>query len=216
MNKYYLYIKNIIIINLKPIILRTYNICKDFLAIIAALFLFISWSDIGELSICQRLFRFIAIIILSLILSLLWNVFKKTNTIWENGTGKISIIYGDVFKIGFSKKNKENRIIVIPVNTHFYTIIDESIASIPKPLVSITTIHGQWLKKMFNNMTQDQLNEKIFHSLHGQGIPYDTDNTRPRGNKEKYPNQAVPEQKPAKVAEDNEDDYDDNYEEEFD
>jgi len=35
-------------------------------------------------------------------------------------------------------------------------------------------------------------------------------------NKEKYPNQAVPEQKPAKVAEDNEDDYDDNYEEEFD
>ncbi|MBU2702810.1 hypothetical protein Ga0466249_003945 [Sporomusaceae bacterium BoRhaA] len=174
-------------INLKTIILLTLKICGILFTANTTLLTFISWDDIGKLSVCHRLFYFASIIIASLIISFLIVIFKRTKTIWENGTGRISIIYGDIFKISFPKKNKENRIVVIPVNTHFDTIIDEYVGNVAKPLVSIKTVHGQWLKKMFSNITQEQLDTTILDSLNLQNKQFNFDDTRYRGNKREYP-----------------------------
>ncbi len=70
---------------------------------------------------------------------------------WSNGDGKINICYADIMKISFPRKSKGKKIVVIPVNTSFDTIVDENLASCDRPLVSATTVHGLWLKNMVKN-----------------------------------------------------------------
>ena len=51
-------------------------------------------------------------------------------------------------KLSFPKKKTVKKIVVIPVNTCFDTIVDENISLYDKPLVSPTTVHGLWIKNM--------------------------------------------------------------------
>ena len=57
---------------------------------------------------------------------------------------KVLAFYGDIFKI---TSKQEKKIVVIPVNDTFETIVDDDLVQ-DKPLVSLTTIHGQWIKYM--------------------------------------------------------------------
>ena len=92
---YHLYLKRFLdalLINFKTIVLLTLKICGVIFTAITTLLTFITWDDIGKLSICYRLFYFIFIIIASLIISFLIVIFKRTKTICENGTGSILIL----------------------------------------------------------------------------------------------------------------------------
>ena len=53
----------------------------------------------------------------------------------------VIIIYGDILKIAFPKKDRGKKIVVIPVNTCFDTVVGQG-------LVSQNTIHGKWIKGM--------------------------------------------------------------------
>ena len=44
--------------------------------------------------------------------------------------------YSDIMKDGFDKRNKEEKLFAIPVNSCFDTIVDEDISTCSKPLVS--------------------------------------------------------------------------------
>ena len=75
-----------------------------------------------------------------------------------------------MWKTAFSTKGKK-RIVVVSVNTTFDTIVDENLAVVNKPLVSPSTIHGQWLNCMKKkNVPISDIDKGINDSLSLQGI----------------------------------------------
>lgn len=79
------------------------------------------------------------------------SIVKRNNVVWYAGDGKINICYADIMKLAFPKKDKSKKIIVIPVNTSFDTIVDEEISLYDKTLALPTTIHGTWMRNMVRN-----------------------------------------------------------------
>lgn len=78
--------------------------------------------------------------------------------------------YGDIWKIAFSKR-KEKKIVVVSVNTTFDTIVDENLAIVDKPLVSPSSMHGQWLTYMKSkNVDISTIDKNITNSLQLQKI----------------------------------------------
>ena len=89
--------------------------------------------------------------------------------------------------MSFYSKNKDKKIVVIPVNTHFDTIVDECIDCVDKPLVSANSIHGQWIKKMLENNSIEEIDTKIQDYLKRKGVQSVRDEERLRGNQNEYP-----------------------------
>lgn len=52
---------------------------------------------------------------------------QKDTIVWSRGKNYIKVVAGDLFKRGFDKRNKNNRIVVIPVNTTFETRLTEEV-----------------------------------------------------------------------------------------
>lgn len=108
-----------------------------FASILSLFFLFWTWDDIRITSTQYKCVIIILLCVLALILAILWTcIFKRTKTIWESPSGKIKVCYSDIMKDGFDKRNKEEKLFVIPVNSCFDTIVDEDISTCSKPLVS--------------------------------------------------------------------------------
>ena len=84
----------------------------------------------------------------------------------------------------FSKNKGE--IYIIPVNTHFDTIIEDE--TISNPLVSNRTIHGKWLKKYmgFTNKSSDDIQKEIYDYLDKKEEKYSVV-SRNKGSKRLYP-----------------------------
>lgn len=121
-------------------------------SILSIILSFLTWEDFGITKISVKIIAFCIIIIFSLVVGIGWTCFgQKRYLFWANGDGKINVRYDDIMKVSFPKKSKGKKIVVIPVNTCFDTIVDENLASCDKPLVSATTVHGLWLKNMVKN-----------------------------------------------------------------
>lgn len=135
---------------------------------------FVSWEDFGIEDVYGKILIFVMIVVSTLFVAILWICcIKQKNTIWERGNGKIVIRYGDIMKIAFPKKERENRIVVIPVNSCFDTKVDEELAIQTKPLVSPNTIHGQWIRRMEKKGWElKKLDEAIEKSIKLKGIRY--------------------------------------------
>lgn len=154
---------NIIKLNCTIILKRSIFIASSLFSILAIFLSFVSWDEIGIKQICSKFLIFIGIIMIAVLLAILYSCFfDNQNVVWKNGTGKIIVRYGDIMKIAFDKDNDNERIIVIPVNTCFDTIVDSDIASCEKPIVSPSTIHGKWIKAVINSgISQSKIDEKI-------------------------------------------------------
>lgn len=86
--------------------------------------------------------------------------------------------YGDVIKLGFSKKSKEGKIIVIPVNRCFDLSCESN-------LINPTSIHGKWIKAYIQ--TEDEriaLKHKIEIALKNVASQYIQNKTI--GNRVRY------------------------------
>lgn len=174
-------------INLLVIFKLTFKIASVLFGLYGILFLFFSWEEIGDFSICFRIIFMCLNIVFSFVISVLCVWARKQKLIWENGTGKIVAAYGDILKKGFPKKDGKKKIVVIPVNTHFDTIVDDEISGDNNPLVSPNTIHGQWIKKMLEIYSLEQINDNIEQSLSKIQKSGINDSERERGNKISYP-----------------------------
>lgn len=173
---------------------KIYKVGKNIWAILfgalSVLLAFISWDDVGITETC------IKIIILSLLLTfvilsaIVIMLFTSSETIWERGQAKLCVKYGDILSIGkkrvFFRCSTRNKLIVIPVNSHFDTIVEDS--TVPNPLVSAKTIHGKWLKlyEAEKNMSPAEIQNAIYSFLAAKGIQYQTDRNK-RGSQRKYP-----------------------------
>jgi len=150
-------------INIKTIFKNTVLLTNCIFSILAIILSFITWEELGVNKIQNRINILVGIILISIILSIIYiSLLKKTNTIWQNGGKKITLCYGDIMKVAFPRRNKKNRIVVIPVNTSFDTIVDEDITSVDKPLISPISLHGQWIKRILkSSKTLEQLDKDM-------------------------------------------------------
>ena len=130
-------------LNFMPVLRLTCYICGIIFSVLTILLAFFTWQDMKINNVWIRLSILIGIIFVSFIVSLiLVVVVLKNKKIWANGKNKVFAFYGDLFKI---MDNSEKKIILIPVNDTFETIIDDNLTE-NKPLVSLKTIHGQWIR----------------------------------------------------------------------
>lgn len=86
--------------------------------------------------------------------------------IWKKGKSYVRIIKGDIFAYVFGKRKKNNRIVVIPVNTGFDTHVSTKLEQENKPVVSSTTLHGQLLLRIYKSgITEEEVKTRIHQNL---------------------------------------------------
>lgn len=91
--------------------------------------------------------------------------------VWCDGAGFFSIEIGDLFSKGFGRKRKTKNIVVIPVDTGFGTEVSRRLDITGCPAVSETTLHGQWLMRMYKTgESADSIKRRIEDNLHGRGM----------------------------------------------
>ena len=115
----------------------------------------------------------------TLLLNLFLSSIKKNNKapssenfiVWQRGNNYIKIVQGDIFKKSFDKRNKNNRIIVIPVNSTFETRLTDNIEGDVNPLVSRETIHGEFLNRLYiKGLSSLEIQKRIYTNLDKNGI----------------------------------------------
>lgn len=173
---------------------KIYKVGKNIWAILfgaLSVFLtFISWDDFDVKDACTKIFILLSFIVCVTLLSIFIMLITQTETIWERGQAKLCVKYGDILSVGkkrmFFSRSTRNKLIVIPVNSHFDTIVEDS--TVPNPLVSAKTIHGKWLKsyEAEKNMSPAEIQSAIYAFLNAKGIQYQTDSNK-RGSQRKYP-----------------------------
>lgn len=151
---------------------------------VTVVLVFFSWEDIGMTNTCEKISVIFGIPILSLLTAIVTTVLCKKKTNWRRGKASINLQYGDLIKVGFSKKSGR-RIIVISVNTHFDTIVSDK-------LIAESSIHGQWINEFCkNNETQSSLNNRIQVAIKEQKIQPLRENQSKAGNKTAYPRGSI-------------------------
>lgn len=173
-------------LNIKIIFSTTLKISGAIYTILTVVLAFVSWTEMGINYARERIIILIIVFILAAFLSIIYVcIIKNKVTIWNKGNGIVQECYNDIMKIAFeSKKNEKKKIIVIPVNTCFDTIVDEEITKIEKPLVSSKTLHGKWIKEMMEKgISIDEIDNRISNSLDTQNI--EPLYTIPEGEKER-------------------------------
>lgn len=179
-------------LNIKMIGKNVLRISGTLYTILTIILAFISWIEIGINSICVRIIILILILLISIVISIIYVcVIKNKVIIWNKGNSAIQECYDDIMKLAFKKNKSENKkIIVVPVNTCFDTIVDDNITNVEKPLVSIKTLHGKWIKGMLENgISINEIDSKISKSLDTQKIkPIYTipEDEKERGKRKEY------------------------------
>ena len=157
--------------------LNTKRFGKQFISAIAAIsfiaslvLLIFDKEDFGIKELSCKIICIVAILVVSTIYALFRTVCYRKVIVKEDNP-LIKVQYGDLWKKAFPKKKSEKRIVAINVNTTFDVIVDESVADIPKPLVSPTTMHGQLIKKLKEReIAPEALSKKIKENLQNQCI----------------------------------------------
>lgn len=159
-------------LNFKYICKLWWDISSIIFSMLSIFLLFISWENLEILKPEIKVVILIGLLILIFVISCFFvlNIIKE-NIVWKKGKNEIKIIYSDIFKIGF-ESYKSKKIVVIPVNNTFDTIIEEPGEGVINPLVSPNTIHGQWIKRYLKEtkITQKELNNKIQEDLKKRNI----------------------------------------------
>lgn len=113
--------------------------------------------------------------------------FKKHHRISGRGSIFIESRYGDILKIKKERREKSKPVVVIPVNSSFDTIVEDS-PSVVDRIVEGSSIHGQWLKEYASTPESlEKLNKEINQFIAGkQWSPIKVLKNK-RGNKDVYP-----------------------------
>ena len=89
---------------------------------------------------------FVSTFLLSFLGIYLILTFKKRHRISGRGSVFIEARYGNILHIKKDKRDKSKPVVVIPVNSSFDTVVEDS-PSIVDRIIEGSSIHGQWLKK---------------------------------------------------------------------
>ena len=175
-------------LNISEIIKTSFKIGAFLLSSLSIFLTFVTFEEIGINKTWIKIIILIAIFIFSFLLSsVIFVFFFKKKKIWHRGKNSVVATYGDILQFAFSSKIKEKRIVVIPVNDYFDTIVEEPGEDVIKTLVAPTTIHGMWIKQYLNreNIKEETLRDRInkslsIHGFNGEKV------SREKGNQIKY------------------------------
>lgn len=148
--------------------------------VISVILTFWSWEQIGITNGCYKAMILFGVIPLSALLALVILRFTNKLIVLERGNAAIILRYGDLHSIAFPKKKNQKRIVLISMNTHYDTIVNNRV-------VSETSVHGQWISWMkAEGIEPDELNRRIKLAAAEQNIfPVRTE--KKEGNTEAYP-----------------------------
>ncbi len=102
-----------------------------------------------------------------------YNVIINTDDllIWSNGDNYIKVIEGDIFNYALGRRSKQQRIVVIPVNTAFDTHVSNKLEGNRLPVVSNTTLHGKFLVRVYKSgITEEDIKQRIINDLSVNGL----------------------------------------------
>lgn len=179
--------------NIRLILKLFYTLSTSTFGVVGILLSFITFEEIGITSVFHKLSIFFIIAILAFVISTLLVVFVlKKNRIWSKGKNKVYASYGDLLKYAFKVKEKNRKIIVIPVNDAFDTIVEVGGESVINPLVTPKSIHGEWVERICKQLeiSPEELNVKIQKNLDLQKNKPEKIikiEEKPRGNLKSYP-----------------------------
>lgn len=179
-------------INISNIFLLSFKISGILFTALTIFLSFWSWDDLSIKDWWIKMLILLSIYVVSFIIAFILIIFiLKSKKIWSNGKNKAVAMYSDLFLLGFNKKNKKNKIIVIPVNDTFETIVERATEEITKPLVSPNSNHGRWIMNYCKEygITPEDLNTRIQNNLKKQGhrpIKTYSIEEKDRGNRDSY------------------------------
>ena len=170
--------------NLKFIFTRFTLITSMVLGLISGTQMFISWESIGVDDTKYKIVILLTIFAICGISSLVWGLFlSNKKTIYSKDEVEIEVRYGDLMKIAFPKKKKDERIVVIAVNRCFDMIVSQD-------LIREHTVHGQFLKRYVHDDTEQFALEtaikKSLNEVDYEFINLDRNDKR-YGNLDRYP-----------------------------
>ena len=97
------------------------------------------------------------------------------SVLWCNGDNYVKVIEGDIFNYALGKRLKKPRIVVIPVNTAFDTHVSNKLEGTSIPVVSNTTLHGQFLLRVYKSgSTEFDIRNRIINDLAANGLIKDS------------------------------------------
>lgn len=113
--------------------------CSAIFALLEIVSIFLSIDDCGVNTKTKKIILFVVCILIAIIVSFINVAVRNKKQIFGDINRGLILKYGDVIKLGFSKKSKEGKIIVIPVNRCFDLSCESN-------LINPTSIHGKWIK----------------------------------------------------------------------
>lgn len=140
-------------------------------AALSSILLFISKEDIGIDTNSKAILAMIIIIATSIASAIIKTFCYKKKDVISTSQVKLTVRYGDLWRIAFTNSHFKNKkkIVVVGVNTAFDTIVDQNLSKVNKPLVSINSLHGQWISKMEKQeISINELNTAIQNNLKQQ------------------------------------------------
>lgn len=170
--------------NIKYIFTRFTFIVSIVFGLISGIQMFIDWDTIGIDDTKDKVVVLLGILILCGFISIIWGIFfANKRTIYLKDEVEIEVRYGDLMRIAFPKKKKNEKIIVIAVNRCFDMVVSQD-------LIRENSVHGQFLRQyVHDNSERSALETAIKRSLAEFDYEYvhlERSNKR-YGNFDRYP-----------------------------
>lgn len=141
-------------------------------------------------SIIYKILAIISIIVIMYVLAVVSHLFKNKKEILSQNGKKVIVEYGDIFSKKYCSK-----ILVIPVNRCFDTIVDND-------LISEDKLHGRVIKEIISSSEQEakNINTTIQTKLNEQNLEFELleKADKRKGNLKRYPAGTVVEYKALK------------------
>ena len=153
-------------------------------ALLSGIQMFIDWDSIGIDNVKSKISLLLGILMICAIISIIWGMFfaNKMN-IYSKDDVEIEVRYGDLMKIAFPKKKKNDKIVVIAVNRCFDMVVSQD-------LIYEGSVHGQFIKRYVHKESERaSLDANIKKSLSDFGYkPVRLKRSDKRyGNLDRYP-----------------------------
>lgn len=117
-------------------------------ALLSGIQMFIDWDSIGIDDIKNKIAVLLGILMICAIISIVWGmVFANKIAIYSKDDVEIEVRYGDLMKIAFPKKKKNDKIVVIAVNRCFDMVVSQD-------LIYEGSVHGQFIKRYVHNESE--------------------------------------------------------------
>lgn len=118
--------------------------CSAIFALLEIVSIFLSLDDCGVNTKTKKMILLVICILIAIIVSFINVAVRNKKQIFGDINRGLILEYGDVIKLGFRKKSKEGKIIVIPVNRCFDLSCESN-------LINPDSVHGQWLRQYIAN-----------------------------------------------------------------